>query len=410
MATWKKVLVSGSSAAVTSLTADTSVTVGSGSIINVVGTDFSTTRLTGSFSGSFQGDGRLLTGVVATFPTTSTSDLASSDKFYVSTAAGSGSITLSALLADIAGNNIIADPVGSAITLKVDPQLGATTALTSVNSAIYNIPAGQAVNYIGFVGTSSFANTASFAVTASYAINAAGGTLRISGSDNTTGSISLASDRLIFSGSSNIVTTVGESDGKIGIKLADNIVINGDLAVNGNGGDLTASITTTATNATIFNTNATAINFGGTGTTTTMQNLTLLGNLSVGGTTTSTTTQNLTVADRFILLGSSSLAGNIDGGIVVQNAFTVTGGKPTGSGYALFLDGTSATGGHAPRWAVTSSISELADEVAQPDEYVVTAKKASGAPPTNPQYGGSPNGYGNIYIDSTGEGTIWIYV
>lgn len=402
MATWKKVLVSGSSAALTTVTADSSVTVGS----NVVGTGVTNTVLSGSFSGSFYGDGSGLNNVVAAFPGTTVTDLNATDQFYVKNADGNRSITLSYLLNDIAGTNLVADPntVGDAITLKVvaDPSFGNVTA-TKVTAA-----GDLAGNYIGFIGTGSWAQTASFAITASYALNTGGGSLTISGSDNTSGTVTLASNPLIFAGTTNEINT-SVVDNVVTIGLPDNVTIAGDLAING-GADSTASITTTAGAASIFNSNATAINFGGTGTTTTMQNLTLLGNLSVGGTTTSVTTQNLTVADRFILLGSSSLAGNIDGGIVVQNAFAVNNGKATGSGYALFLDGVSAVGGHAPRWAVTSSVSEIADEVAQPDEYVVTAKKASGAPPTTPQYGGTGNGYGNIYIDSTGEGTIWIYV
>ena len=400
MATWKKVLVSGSSAALTSVTADTTVTVGS----NVVGTNQSNTILSGSFTGSFTGDGSGLKGVVAAFPTNDTTDLAATDKFYVNTVDGNEYITLSYLLNDIAGTNLAADPAtaGDAIKLKVvaDPSFGNVTA-TTVSAA-----GTEAGNFIGFIGTGSWAVTASFALTASYALNSNGGTLTVSGSNNTTGTVSLASTPLLFSGSSNIVTNVGSANGKIGIDLADNITIAGDLAIIG-GTDSTASITTTTTAASIFNSNATSINLGGSNTTTTMQNLTLLGNLSVGGTTTTTTTQNLTVADRFVLFGSGSST-TIDGGIVVQNAFTVNNGKPTGSGYALFLDGVSAVGGHAPRWAVSSSVSELADEVAQPDEYVVTAKQTATAPPVAPQYGGSGNGYGNIHINSS-NGEIWIY-
>jgi hypothetical protein len=404
MGTWKKVLVSGSSAALTTVTADTTVTVGS-TAFNVVGTGVSNTRLSGSFSGSFSGDGSNLTGVVAAFPSTAVTDLGPTDDFYVNTSAGNRSITLNALLGDIAGNNLLPDPgAGSATTIKVDPQLGATNALTSVNSTVYNIPAGQIAGYIGFVGTASFAATASLAITASYALNSNGGTLTISGSDTTTGTVSLATVPLIFSGSSNITTTVGSADGKIGIKLADNIVLNGDLAVNG--GD----ITTTAAAFNIANSTngTTAIAIGGNATTTTMQNLTLNGNLQVNGTTTTVTTQNLTVADRFILLGSSSLNQNIDGGIVVQNRFAVNSGKATGSGYALFMDGANVTNASSPRWAVTSSLSELADE-ATPDEYLVTAKQSSVAPTLPPTYGSASAGYGNMYINSSDE-SIWIYV
>ena len=42
------------------------------------------------------------------------------------------------------------------------------------------------------------------------------------------------------------------------------------------------------------------------------------------------------------------------------------------------------------------------------DEYVVSAKQAAGAPSGNPTWGGSGNGFGNIYVDS-GNGDIYIY-
>jgi hypothetical protein len=396
MATWKKVLVSGSSAALTSVTADTTVTVGS----NVVGTSQSNTSLSGSFTGSFVGDGSGLTGVVAAFPTNAETNLNATDKFYVNTVLGGNEyITLSSLLNDIAGTNLAADPntAGDGTTLRViaDPTFGDVTA-TTVTAA-----GDVASNNVGFIGTGSWAQSASIAITASYALNAGGGTLTISGSDNTSGTVSLASNPLIFSGSANeINTTVNGNIVQIG--LPDNVTIAGDLAING--GDITTSQTT----ATIFNTTATGITIGGNTTTTTMQNLTLNGNLSVLGTTTSVTTQNLTVADRFILLGSSSLASNIDGGIVVQSTFAVNNGKATGSGYALFMDGANLTAGGSPRWSVTSSLSELAEE-ANPDEYMVTAKKASGAPASAPTYGSASLGYGNIYVNSSDE-SIWIYV
>jgi hypothetical protein len=195
---------------------------------------------------------------------------------------------------------------------------------------------------------------------------------------------------------------IGAATGTTNIN--NNLDVDGD--VNIDGGDLTVSTTTfniaNSTNST------TTIAIGGNSTTTTMQNLTLNGNLSVLGNTTTVTTQNLTVADRFILLGSSSLNQNIDGGIVVQNRFAVNSGKATGSGYALFMDGANVTNASSPRWAVTSSLSELADE-ATPDEYLVTAKQSSVAPTLPPTYGSASAGYGNMYINSSDE-SIWIYV
>lgn len=403
MATWKKVLVSGSSAALTTVTADTSVSVGGNSTTanNVVGTDVTNTRLSGSFSGSFYGDGSGLRGVIAAFPTSQATSLLGTDQFYVNTGS-SGYITLDNVIDVLVNSNTEAAAAGNLTKNGTQIALAAAVNnLTSIESVIYNIPAGQPANYIGFVGTSSFANSASFALTASYALNAGGGTLAISGSNNASDNITLGSDTLHIFGTANEIDTA-VSNNTVTIGLPDNVTVTGDLAVNG--GD----ITTTAASATVFNTNATAITVGGNTTTTTMQNLTLNGNLNVLGTTTTVTTQNLTVADRFILLGSSSLNSNIDGGIVVQNAYAVNNGKATGSGYALFMDGANLTAAGAPRWAVTSSLSELADE-ATPDEYMVTAKKASGAPTAAPTYGSASLGYGNIYVNSSDE-SIWIYV
>jgi hypothetical protein len=39
---------------------------------------------------------------------------------------------------------------------------------------------------------------------------------------------------------------------------------------------------------------------------------------------------------------------------------------------------------------------------------MVSAKTAAGAPSGNPTYGGSSNGYGNIYVNSS-NGDIFIY-
>lgn len=101
------------------------------------------------------------------------------------------------------------------------------------------------------------------------------------------------------------------------------ITLTGDAAVNG--GD----VTTTATTASLFNTNATTLNIGGaattlsigaiSGTTTVNNNLTVSGNLTVEGTTTTLNTATLEVEDNIVLLnrgvtGSPSL----DAGLEVE--------------------------------------------------------------------------------------------
>jgi hypothetical protein len=43
------------------------------------------------------------------------------------------------------------------------------------------------------------------------------------------------------------------------------------------------------------------------------------------------------------------------------------------------------------------------------NEFVVTAKKSAGGPSASPTWGGSTNGFGNIYINSSDD-SIYIYV
>lgn len=130
---------------------------------------------------------------------------------------------------------------------------------------------------------------------------------------------------------------------------------------------------------------------------TTIKNLTVTDNLVVNGTASFINTENLLVKDPFILInsGSNSLT---DSGIVSQyNSF--------GEGSAFYIEGTDT--GTYGRWAVAYGVQQGFVSVTA-DEYVVTAKKASGAPPAEPTWGGSTNGFGNIYVNSD-NGDIFIY-
>ena len=99
MATWKKVIVSGSTANLANIQVDSltsgQVVIGGGAAgnltttaINGTGTIVATTNASGlvhsgSFSGSFFGDGSGLSGVAASFPVTAKTDLANTDKFFI---------------------------------------------------------------------------------------------------------------------------------------------------------------------------------------------------------------------------------------------------------------------------------------------------------------------------------------
>jgi hypothetical protein len=101
------------------------------------------------------------------------------------------------------------------------------------------------------------------------------------------------------------------------------LTLTGDAAVNG--GD----VTTIATTASLFNTNATTLNIGGaattlsigaiTGTTTVNNNLVISGNLTVDGTTTTLNTSTLEVEDNVVLL-NKGVTGvpSLDAGLEVE--------------------------------------------------------------------------------------------
>lgn len=71
-------------------------------------------NLSGSFSGSFQGDGSGLTGVTATpiFPVTAKTDLASTDQFFINDGTNKY-VTYGNLLTDLAGTNLVVEGTDS---------------------------------------------------------------------------------------------------------------------------------------------------------------------------------------------------------------------------------------------------------------------------------------------------------
>jgi hypothetical protein len=119
-------------------------------------------NLSGSFSGSFQGDGANLTGVIATaiFPVTAITDLASTDKFFVNDGANKH-ITYGNLLTDLAGTNLVVEGTDS-LTLA-----STITGLTSVSATSFT---GSLLGDVN--GTSSFATSASYAASVNNLTNA----------------------------------------------------------------------------------------------------------------------------------------------------------------------------------------------------------------------------------------------
>ena len=129
----------------------------------------------------------------------------------------------------------------------------------------------------------------------------------------------------------------------------------------------------------------------------TIKNLTISDNLVVNGTASFINSENLLVKDPFILINSGS-ANLTDSGIISQY-------NSSGEGSAIYIEATDT--GTYGRWAVAYGVQQGFVSVTA-DEYMVTAKKASGTPPATPTWGGTTNGFGNIYVNSD-NGEIFIY-
>ena len=170
MATWKKVIVSGSAAELSQLN------VGANQQIT---TAQSTTFLTGSFTGSFTGNGAGLTGVTATaiFPTTAVTNVTSTDKFFISQSTGQEYITYGNLLTDLAGTNLTVEGSDSLTLASQIAVTGITASFTGSLTGALTGTASYATNALN-ASTASFvvtAQTASYvlqAVSASFATNA----------------------------------------------------------------------------------------------------------------------------------------------------------------------------------------------------------------------------------------------
>jgi hypothetical protein len=125
---------------------------------------------------------------------------------------------------------------------------------------------------------------------------------------------------------------------------------------------------------------------------------TVTGNLSVAGTASFTNTDNLNIKDKFILINSGSAALADSGWVTQYNA--------AGSGSAFYLEAASA--GTFGRFAVAYDVIGTSTSLT-PDEFVVTARVSASADiPTNPTWGGSSNGSGNMFINSL-TGDVYIY-
>ena len=260
-------------------------------------------HITGSFTGSFVGDGSGLTGVTAAVDIDSLSaqSIAQTDLLIFSDAGTESKITFSdfedTIFGAVSGDATIA--AGGALTIangsvENDMLAGSIANAKLANSAITiagtstslggSITAAAIVDELGvFSGSAQVDHDAATNFVANEHIDHT--SVSVIAGNGLTGGGTIAADRTLNIGAGTGVTV-----------NANDIAIGQDVATSANVTFATASIT---------------------------QDLTVGGDLVVQGTQTSVNTANLLVEDRFILMNSGSATG--DGGFIVQTEAGFTG-------------------------------------------------------------------------------------
>jgi hypothetical protein len=386
-------------------------------------------NITGSFTGSFVGDGSNLTGVAQDIDSLGALGSATvhqtQDYFHFSDNGTEKKVTFSnvcdSLYTDISGDVLIA--AGGTATIQATSVENSMLADDAVDSAELAAGAVDDAHLSDGVAT-GLAGTGMTAT--SGVLNVIGGTgITANANEITTTDGDIVHDNLSgFVANEHIdhtAVTLTAGDGMTGGgDISSNrtfTVVGGDgITANANDVAVTAAQTTITSvyntslkvgraasqeyvdfstdnevNTKVNNTErhsvtATGVDITGT--------LTISGDLDVNGTTTTIDTTNLTVADKFAIFGSGSTS-DTDGGIIVKNSAL--------AGYALGYDSG------VDRWALDADLVGTATDLV-PDAYmgVVEVGTGHGDSQAVPIYGGTTNGVGTIYVD-TDDSEIWIY-
>ena len=345
MATWKKLVVSGSN--VSQLNNDAGYLT-AGTI----------TQANGYATASANGVELLASSATASLA------FASSSGQGLAIAATSGPNTLTFGLSAIPNSSLLnsGSIIGNTV-VNLGTTVTSLTGLTNVSSTSFTGSLQGTASYADNAGlldgldstafvlnsqTSSMAVSSSlFALTASYALNG-NSTLLFSGSTGN-GSVNLASDVFSIIGTNNEIETSAATN-TVQIGLPNDVTIGQDLIVTRN--------------------------------------------LTVFGTASFQNTENLLVADRFVLLASGSTTDG-PGGIVVQQ---------TNQNIGELFGWDSG----ADRWAVTGSYNAN-QSVFTPDAFMAAAINLSSTDPNITPPDSKYNKKGNIYVSSTANEDIWIY-
>jgi hypothetical protein len=320
--------------------------------LTLAGAVSASSGMTGSFTGSFVGDGSGLTGVAQDINTLTELDAtphATQDEFLISDNGTEKRISMTNVANGVFA---IASDSGDA-TIGADG--GITINTDSIEGTMLNTNAADTSTIELSSDTLSVLKVPN-AVTFSTGLSA-GGT---------------------FDGAAARTVTVASA--QTGIET----IYNTSLIIGRAANDTTISFTTD--DEIVFDQGSTeAMKIDSTG-------VTVAGNLTVNGSTTTISSTNLNVADAFIFAASGSSGANVDGGLIVQE------GSNEGTGSAIYHDTTDN------RWAVAKTV-KAADTAVTALEHVVTVKQLGdndAAIEGDKEYGA-----GEMAINN--DGTIWIY-
>lgn len=395
MAEWKKVIVSGSAAALGSLSVQ-----GAGQTGYI--TNRSTvagTKITGSFSGSFKGDGSQLTGLtpgaVTSYTNASNNRIITSvdastingesnltfdgsifsvtGRAVVSTSLTASAIQATTLPAGTDNTVVVVNSTGNLVTDEIDSRVWGATLVDATGTpandqiAVFTdadtVEGSAGLTYTGAIFSVTGRGVFSTSLTAS-AIQA---TTLPTGTDNTV---------VVVNAAGNLVTD--EIDARVwGSTLVDGAGASTRVAYWSDADTLTSNAS--------FAYDGTLLTVG---TSTFGTNVVVAGDLSVLGTTFNVNVANINVEDKFILLNSGSATG--DGGIIVQN-------NAATKGFAFAFDDS------ADRWGFQGNILlHATGSVLVPDAYVAAVVDVDGGLTNIALHQKN----GNIRIDG---GEIFIY-
>jgi len=413
MATWKKIITSGSAAELTSLTLDTALPVGQG------GTGVTTLTNGGILLGSGTDaitatavltDGQMLVGDGSTDPaiesgaTLRTSiGVGTGNNVQFTDVNATGNITASNNIS--ASGTLIANDITVAAVTGIDSILATDLVLGEDAQTKIDFETADEIHF--------YANNAQeMVIQANVVAPGADDGTALGDANQRWSDLFLAEGGVInFDNGDVTITQTGNVlavAGTTGTSFVGNITASGVVSASGgfvgDGSGLTgltaaaiSTYNTSGDNRIITSVNSSTVqgeaNLKFDGSTLDLTgDAVISGDLTVNGTTTTIATTNLEVKDQFIFLATGSAGTNLDAGIIVQS------GSAVDSGSALYHDVSDQ------RWSVAKNMGKANTGAANsPTQFVSTVKTDT----VNPNTTSGSYGAGEMHVN-TSTGDIWI--